>query len=80
MALCYFPLLVVFTLIWANTALRVDTGCSLKVPNHVKNQMEPSGDIYAKPKPKPLLIEVDIMVLGVRDVPDNGGSYGVDVK
>ena len=80
MAPCHCSLLVLFLTILSTAALRLNTGCSLRVPNIVKSQMEPSGDIYAKPKPKPLLIKVDIKVLGVRDVPDSGGSYGVDMK
>ena len=31
-------------------------------------------------KGEPLVIFVDLRLLGVRDVPDSGGSYAMDVK
>ena len=48
------------------------TGCTLAVPKHVGIQKEAEG--------KPLAIFVDMKLLGVRDVPDSGGSYEMDVK
>ena len=33
-----------------------------------------------EPTEEPLSLSVAIKVLGVRDVPDRGGSYGVDVE
>ena len=50
----------------------VEDTCSLIIPNHVRNQTKPGG--------KPLIIFVHMKVLGVRNVPDSGGSYGLDVK
>ena len=46
--------------------------CALEVPSAVKKQKEALG--------KPLVIYVDVKLLGVRDIPDRGGSYSVDVK
>ena len=50
-------------------------GCNIGVPKHVGVQKEASGD-----HGKPLIIFVDIKVLSIRDVPDSGGSYAMDVK
>ena len=47
-------------------------GCNLVKTKSVKEQLEPSGE--------PLFILVHLEILGVRDVPDRGGSYGVDVE
>ena len=47
-------------------------GCNLIIPEHVNKQMEANG--------KPLAILIDFEVFGVRDVPDSGGSYAMDVK
>ena len=47
-------------------------GCRLLPTQAVVTQTEPTGE--------PLVISVDMKVLGVRDVPDTGGSYGVDVQ
>ena len=49
--------------------------CRLEVPKHVGMQKEPEGE-----KGEPLIMFVAIKVLGVRDVPDTGGSYEMDVK
>ena len=51
------------------------TGCRLEVPDHVGMQKEPEGE-----NGEPLVIFIDMKVLGVRDVPDSGGSYEMDVK
>ena len=58
-----------------NGARKVNVGCNLQVPDAVKQQMEAMGN-----KGNPLIISVDMKVLGVRDVPDSGGSYGVDLR
>ena len=47
------------------------TGCNLRVPNDVKDHMEAEGE--------PLLITIIVFIKYVRDVPDSGGSFGVDV-
>ena len=51
---------------------RLDDGCVLKTPKSVQNRMEPKG--------KPLIIFIDMRVRSVRDVPDSGGSFGVDIE
>ena len=47
-------------------------GCSLKKTQHIGEQMMPNGD--------PLRLAAKMQVKNVRDVPDSGGSFGVDVK
>ena len=47
-------------------------GCTLLVPPIVKKQMEPIGD--------PLLINMEFMNIRIRDVPNKGGSYGVEFR
>ena len=68
-------LLLVLTL-WSSfsSALKgkVKVGCRLEVTEYVGLQKETKG--------KPLVIFVDLKLLGVRDVPDSGGSYAMDVK
>ena len=49
----------------------MSAGCTLEAPHVIKVHKEALGD--------PLLIHTEIKVLGVRDVPDIGGSYGVDI-
>ena len=58
---------------------KMNIGCTLQVPDRVKNRMEPINYKLNKLK-KPLPVLTDMKVLGVRDVPDNGGSYGVDIR
>ena len=50
----------------------LDAGCTLKKPDDVKNHREAFG--------KPLMIFINVVVTGVRNIPDQGGSYGVDIK
>ena len=47
------------------------SGCSLHIPWSVTNRWESEGT--------PLSIFIDTRVLNVRDVPDSGGSFGVDI-
>ena len=47
-------------------------GCTLVVPPAVLKQMEPNGD--------PLLFNVQFMNIRIRDVPNKGGSYGVEFR
>ena len=47
------------------------TGCNLRVPKDVQDHMEAEGD--------PLVITMIMKIKFVRDVPDSGGSFGVDV-
>ena len=51
---------------------RLPQGCRLLPTPAVVSQTEPTGE--------PLVISLDMKVLDVRDVPDAGGSYGVDVQ
>ena len=53
----------------------MNAGCTLNVPDDVEKNKEAVGD-----NGKPLFIFTEIKVLGVRDVPDIGGSYGVDIR
>ena len=53
-------------------ALESDTFCTLKIPESVTNQREALGD--------PLRIYIDINVVGVRDIPNQGGSLGLDIR
>ena len=75
MKLVYCLLLVWIISNVLSEARKVNVGCNLIVPDAVKEQMEATG--Y---NGSPLLISVDIKVLDVRDVPDIGGSYGVDLR
>ena len=50
----------------------LDTGCTLEVPNEVMKHKEAVG--------KPLMIQIEFKILTVRDIPDQGGSFGVDIK
>lgn len=45
--------------------------CSLAL-NYLWYEKEPTGN--------PLLIHVRIIILHIRDIPDRGGSFGVDIK
>ena len=47
-------------------------GCTLLVPPEVQKQMEPRGE--------PLRIYMDFMNIRIRDVPTEGGSYGVEFR
>ena len=49
--------------------------CNLVVPKSVEEQMHPNVN-----EGNPLNLTVKMRVRNVRDVPDSGGSYGVDVK
>ena len=74
MNLTYYLLLVLhLTNVTAKGRFKTQPqGCSLLATNSVTEQLEPNGE--------PLLFLVHIKILGVRDVPDRGGSYGVDVE
>ena len=56
---------------WKDRKVQVQVGCTLEVPKHVGLQKEAES--------KPLVIFVDLKLLGVRNVPDSGGSYEMDV-
>ena len=48
-------------------------GCNLVIPKDVQEQPEPQAETG------PLLLHLFLRVTGVRDIPNSGGSYGVDV-
>ena len=48
------------------------TGCNLRVPKDVRDHMEAKGE--------PLVITIIMIIKFVRDVPDSGGSFGVEIK
>ena len=48
-------------------------GCHLVVPKEVLEQPEPL------PETGPLLLHTRFEILRIRDVPDSGGSFGVDL-
>ena len=50
-------------------------GCHLEIPKSVEEHFHPNIN-----HGNPLLLSVKIRVSNVRDVPDSGGSFGVDVK
>ena len=74
MNLTYFLLLIVnlTNVSCLKRSKSLPQGCSLLPTTAVMTQMEPTEE--------PLSLSVAIKVLGVRDVPDRGGSYGVDVE
>ena len=47
-------------------------GCTLLPTKAVVTQAEPTGE--------PFVLSIDMKVLDVRNVPDTGGSYGVEVQ
>lgn len=47
-------------------------GCAFEVPPHVRFNPEPRGT--------PLYLNIDIHVIGLREVADSGGSFGIDVE
>ena len=47
-------------------------GCNLIIPDAVKGHMEVEG--------RPLNIIIDMSIQQIRDVPDSGGSFGVDFQ
>ena len=46
--------------------------CTLRVPDNVTKQPEALGN--------PLMIFIDVKVIGVRDIPDQGGSALLDIR
>ena len=69
------PLLMLI-LSWTNVSFSkrhkpLPQSCTLH-PTPAVKQTEPTGE--------PLLISVDMKVLDIREVPDTGGSYGVELQ
>ena len=48
-------------------------GCNLVIPQNVQEHPEP------QPESGPLLLHIELSVLHIREIPDSGGSYGMDV-
>ena len=82
MQLAYFPLLLV-VLPYGSSASSssfnssvlddpMDGNCRLQKPSSVLNRWETNGS--------PLSVSIDMRVLSVRDVPDTGGSFGIDIQ
>ena len=57
---------------YVSKAIESDYGCTLETPGAVEQQREATG--------KPLLIYLDLKIAGVRDIPNQGGSFGIDLK
>lgn len=58
---------------WINATLALESGgCNLIPSQALFGQLEPTDN--------PLLIDSKMHVLHIRNVPDGGGSFGVDVK
>ena len=67
-------LLILFWVI--NVVAALDTelgGCNLVIPEEVLKRPEP------QPENGPLIIEAGFAINRIRDVPDSGGSFGVDL-
>ena len=65
-------LLLPYFVLAASTTNTTFMGCHLKIPNHVKDHLEAEGE--------PLQIRIIMEILQIRDVPDRGGSFGVDLR
>ena len=52
--------------------LSTGKGCSFVNPYDLVKNPEPQG--------LPLLVDISILVIGLRDVAESGGSFGVDVE
>ena len=48
-------------------------GCNLVTPQRVREHIEPESELG------PLLLHIELSVLHIREIPDSGGSFGVDV-
>ena len=71
----FTSLLLLFWVITAVSALDTDLkGCHLVIPEEVLKQPEP------QPETGPLLLHVIFKIHKIRDVPDSGGSFGVDIS
>ena len=68
--------MLIVPLLWmtfiASTAEATEAeGCNLVVPNSMKVEENSGGE--------PLLLSTKLKIRHVRNVPDSGGSFGVDV-
>ena len=77
---CLLLVLVLANVSSASRRRNLNVGCTLLVPDRVKERMEPFGHRNKTTKEEPVSIFMKIKILGVRDVPDSGGSYGVDIR
>ena len=69
--ICIIVVLLSAIHISVEAASKSAQGCELK-RNNDWTEMEPKGN--------PLLIQVKLEILHIRDVPDRGGSFGTDLK
>ena len=53
------------------TQVNGEGGCSFETPHELVINPEPPG--------LPLIVEMNILIVGLRDVPVSGGSFGVDI-
>ena len=70
--LVMLALLPPYLVLAANSTNTTSMGCHLQIPNHVKDHLEAEGE--------PLQIRIIMEILQIRDVPDRGGSFGVDFR
>ena len=67
-----FVVLLIARRVLATNSTDTGSGCTLLVPPDVQKQMEPRG--------YPLQISMEFMNIRIRDVPNRGGSYGVEFR
>ena len=65
-------LLLLYSVLATSGANATSGGCNLVIPKAVKGHMEAEG--------YPLQISIIMSIQQVRDVPDSGGSFGVDLE
>ena len=53
------------------TAKPPNRACSFQ-PNHYQYDWEPEAN--------PLFIDINLIILHIRDIPDSGGSFGLDLE
>ena len=68
----FVVLLIARRALATNSTEDTGNGCTLLVPPDVQEQMEPQG--------YPLQISMEFMNIRIRDVPNRGGSYGVEFR
>ena len=68
----FVVLLIAGRVLATNCTEDTGNGCTLLVPPDVQKQMEPQG--------YPLQISMEFMNIRIRDVPNRGGSYGVEFR
>ena len=67
---------LIYSIIYVVSALNNSVppkGCNLVTPQRVRENIEPESESG------PLLLHIELSVLHIREIPDSGGSFGVDV-